>query len=307
MFAYIIRRLLLALVVLFGVSVLVFSMLHLVPGDPVTVMLSEHASQQDAEALRRELGLDQPLHVQYVRYMSRVLQGDLGRSIRLRRPVTTLILDRFPNTLVLAVSSLVLAALFGLTLGTLAAVYRETPVDYLTMVGALLGVSIPSFWLGLMLILFFGLRLGWLPIAGNREGLKSLVLPSVTLAAVSTAIVARLSRSSLLEVMGEDYIRTARAKGLPERAVILRHALKNSIIPVITVLGLQFGTLLGGAIIVESVFVWPGVGRLAIEAIIARDFPLVQGITLFVAVGFVLVNLVVDILYAYVDPRIRYG
>jgi peptide/nickel transport system permease protein len=305
--AYILRRFALSIVVLFGVSVLVFLMLHLVPGDPVTVMLSEHATQQDAEALRHELGLDQPLYIQYLRYLERALHGDLGRSIRLRRPVMSLIIDRFPNTLELAVASLALAGILGITLGVLAAVYRETLVDYTTMITALLGVSTPSFWLGLMLILLFGLRLRWLPIAGNQEGLKSLILPAVTLAMVSMAIITRLTRSSLLEVLGEDYIRTARAKGLRELVVILRHALKNGIIPVITVLGLQFGFLLGGAIIVETVFVWPGIGRLAIDAIIARDFPLVQGITLFVAVGFVLINLMVDILYAYFDPRIHYG
>jgi peptide/nickel transport system permease protein len=305
--AYIIRRLLISLVTIWGVSVLVFLMLHLVPGDPVTVMLSEHETQADAEALRHELGLDLPLHEQYVRYITKAIQGDLGRSYRLRRPVMELIMDRLPQTIKLAVVSLGLATLFGIIFGILGAVYRESPIDYASMVTALLGVSVPAFWLGLMLIMVFSVRLGWLPIAGAREGPASIILPAITLAMGSLAIVTRLTRSSMLDVLNADYVRTARAKGLKERTVILRHALRTSLIPIITVLGLQFGFLLGGAIIVEKVFVWPGVGRLAIDAIIARDFPLVQGISLVVAVGFVLLNLAVDILYTYVDPRIRIG
>jgi peptide/nickel transport system permease protein len=305
--AYIANRLALSAVVVGGVSILVFLMLHLVPGDPVAVMLSEQSSAQDARTLRHELGLDQPLYVQYGLYIDRIVHGDLGRSIRLRRPVSELIADRFPNTLQLAVSSLALATLIGVVVGTLSATRRGQILDYASMAGALVGVSLPSFWLGLMLIFLFGLRLRWLPIAGNQDGLASLVLPAVTLAAVPTATIARLTRSGLLDVLGEDYIRTARAKGLRELPVVLNHALRNSIIPVITVVGVQFGVLLGGAIIVETVFAWPGIGRLLIDAVSARDFPLVQGIMLFISVGFVVVNLAADILYAYADPRIRYS
>ncbi len=307
MIAYIANRLALSAVVVGGVSILVFLMLHLVPGDPVAVMLSEQSSAQDARTLRHELGLDQPLYVQYGLYIDRIVHGDLGRSIRLRRPVSELIADRFPNTLQLAVSSLALATLIGVVVGTLSATRRGQILDYASMAGALVGVSLPSFWLGLMLIFLFGLRLRWLPIAGNQDGLASLVLPTVTLAAVPTATIARLTRSGLLDVLGEDYIRTARAKGLRELPVVLNHALRNSIIPVITVVGVQFGVLLGGAIIVETVFAWPGIGRLLIDAVSARDFPLVQGIMLFISVGFVVVNLAADILYAYADPRIRYS
>lgn len=307
MISYLINRLALSVIVVFGVSILVFSMLHLVPGDPAVVILSEQASGQDVQQLRHDLGLDQPLWVQYSLYMTHVVHGDLGRSIRLQRPVFELIAGRLPNTLELAVTSLSLATLLGVAVGAISAVRRGRLSDHLVMVGALLGVSLPSFWLGLLLILFFGLRLGILPIAGNQDGLASLVLPAVTLAAVPTATIARLTRSGLLDVLGEDYIRTARAKGLTELAVIVNHALRNSMIPVITVVGVQFGVLLGGAVIVETVFAWPGVGRLLIDAVSARDFPLIQGIMLFISISFVLVNLIADMVYAYVDPRIRYA
>ncbi len=307
MINYLINRLALSVVVVFGVSVLVFSMLHLVPGDPAVVMLSESASGQDVEQLRHDLGLDQPLWVQYTLYIGHVVHGDLGRSIRLQQPVAQLIAGRLPNTLELAITSLTLATILGVTVGAISAVRRGRVSDHAVMAAALLGVSLPSFWLGLLLILFFGLRLGVLPIAGNQDGLPSLVLPAVTLAAVPTATIARLTRSGLLDVLGEDYIRTARAKGLKELAVIVNHALRNSMIPVITVVGVQFGVLLGGAVIVETVFAWPGVGRLLIDAVSARDFPLVQGIMLFISISFVLVNLLADVVYAYVDPRIRYA
>ena len=307
MIRYLVNRLALSVVVVFGVSVLVFLMLHLVPGDPAVVMLSEQANASDVQHLRHDLGLDQPLWAQYGLYFERVVHGDLGRSIRLRRPVSELIAGRLPNTLELAVASLSLATLVGVAVGAVSAVRRGRLTDHLAMAGALLGVSLPSFWLGLMLILLFGLRLGALPIAGNQEGLASLILPALTLATVPMATIARLTRSGLLDVLGEDYIRTARAKGLKEFAVIVSHALRNSMIPVITVVGVQFGALLGGAIIVETVFAWPGVGRLLIDAVSARDFPLVQGIMLFISISFVLVNLCADLVYAYVDPRIRYS
>lgn len=307
MINYLINRLALSVIVVFGVSILVFSMLHLVPGDPAVVMLSESASGQDVEQLRHDLGLDQPLWVQYTLYIGHVVHGDLGRSIRLQQPVAQLIAGRLPNTLELAITSLTLATILGVAVGAISAVRRGRVSDHAVMAAALLGVSLPSFWLGLLLILFFGLRLGVLPIAGNQDGLSSLVLPAVTLAAVPTATIARLTRSGLLDVLGEDYIRTARAKGLKELAVIVNHALRNSMIPVITVVGVQFGVLLGGAVIVETVFAWPGVGRLLIDAVSARDFPLVQGIMLFISISFVLVNLLADVVYAYVDPRIRYA
>ncbi len=289
-----------------GVSICVFMLLHLIPGDPAEVMLSQQGTSSDVQALRRDLGLDEPLYEQYIHYIGRVVQGDLGESIRLRLPVRSLIADAVPSTLKLAVAGLILAIIGGITAGVLSAVYRGRFPDYLAMTGALVGISLPSFWLGLMLILLFSVKLGWLPIAG-AEGPSSMILPAVTLAAIPLAVIARLTRSSLLEVLGQDYIRTARAKGVPYWKVVAKHGLRNSIIPVITVVGIQFGTLLGGAIIVESVFAWPGIGQLLIDAVTARDFPLVQGIVLFVAAGVVAINLVVDVLYAYVDPRIEYA
>lgn len=306
MISFIVRRLLVSAVVLAGVSVCVFLMLHLIPGDPAEVMLSQQGSSADVQVLRRNLGLDRPLYEQYGLYVKRAAQGDLGDSIRLRLPVRSLIAQRVPNTLKLALAGLVLAIAGGIVAGVLAAVFRGRVLDHLAMLAALVGVSLPSFWLGLMLILLFGVKLGWLPIAGADEP-SSIVLPAVTLAAIPLAVIARLTRSSLLEVLGQDYIRTARAKGVPYWKVIGKHALRNSIIPVITVVGIQFGTLLGGAIIVETVFAWPGIGRLLIDAVTARDFPLVQGIVLFVAAGVVAMNLLADVLYAYVDPRIEYA
>jgi peptide/nickel transport system permease protein len=307
MFAYVVRRLALSALIVVGVSFLVFMMLHLVPGDPVLVMLAESPSVEDRQTLERELGLNEPLYEQYWDYINRAVHGDLGRSIRLQVPVSTLIADRFPDTLLLTVSALSIALVLGIVVGTISAVYHRTPGDYAVMFGALVGVSLPSFFLGIMLLLFFGLKLGWLPIAGRSEGIESLILPSLTLAVVPLATIARLTRSSLLNVLGEDYIRVARAKGLARRKVVLRHGVRNSLIPVVTVVGVQFGTLLAGAVIVESVFAWPGIGRLLINAVSDRDFPLVQGIVLVVAVGFVLVNLVVDLLYPVIDPRVRHG
>jgi peptide/nickel transport system permease protein len=304
--AFIVRRLVVTIFVLVGVSVCIFMMLHLIPGDPAEVILSQQGTSADVQALRRDLGLDEPLYEQYAHYIGRAAQGDFGESIRLRLPVSSLIIEALPNTLKLAVVGLLLAIVGGIAAGVLSAVYRGRLPDYVAMTGALVGVSLPSFWLGLMLILFFGVKLGWLPIAG-ADSLSSIVLPAVTLSAIPLAVIARLTRSSLLEVLGQDYIRTARAKGVPYWKVVAKHGLRNSIIPVITVVGIQFGTLLGGAIIVESVFAWPGIGRLLIDAVTARDFPLVQGIVLFVAAGVVVVNLFADVLYAYVDPRIDYA
>ncbi|MDR7463339.1 MAG: ABC transporter permease [Armatimonadota bacterium] len=304
MHGYLRRRALLGFITVLGVSVGVFLMIHLVPGDPVLVMLSEFASPADQQALRQQLGLDRPLYIQYWRYLSGALRGDLGRSVRSNRPVVSEIAWRLPNTLRLAVVATLLAAASGGLVGVASAVRRNTLWDHATMLAVLAGLSMPSFWLGLMLMIIFAVRLEWLPVAGY-EGWQYVILPGLTLAAGPAAVLARLTRSSMLEVLNQDFVRTARAKGLREQTVVVKHALKNSLIPVVTVLGLQFGHLLGGAVITESVFAWPGVGRLVVEAILARDFPVVQGTVLVIALGFVLVNLIVDVLYAYLDPRIR--
>jgi ABC-type dipeptide/oligopeptide/nickel transport system permease component len=304
MAAYAVRRLGLSAIVIVGVSIAVFMMLRLVPGDPVTVMLAEGSTSQDAAGLKHELGLDRSLVAQYGLYAGHALTGNLGDSIRLREPVARLIGQRLPATLELTIASLALATVLGVLFGTFSAVRHGRFADHLIRVGSLAGVSLPSFWLGLMLILLFGVELGVLPIAG-REGLDSLVLPAVTLAMVPLGIITRMVRSSVLDALREDYIRTARAKGLGGSRILFGHALRNSLIPLVTVVGVQFGTLLGGAIIVETVFAWPGIGSLLIDAVSARDFPLVQGIILMIAIGFVLVNLVVDLLYAVLDPRVR--
>ncbi len=304
---YVARRTLMAVPVVLGVSVLTFSMLHLVPGDPVLAMFVESggATSEQIAQIRRSLGLTDPLPVQYWNYLRRLAAGDLGRSIWGHQPVAALIRQKFPPTVQLAVAALGCAVVLGGTLGVVAAVRRGSLVDNLTMVGALAGVSMPSFWLGFLLIYVFAIRLGWLPIASG-PGLSRLVLPAVTLGVQAAAIIARMVRSSLIEALGEDYVRTARAKGLAERAVIGRHALRASLIPVVTVLGLQFGSLLAGTVIVESVFARQGVGRLLVEGIQSRDFPVVQGGVLVIALVYVGVNLAVDLLYGFLDPRIRY-
>jgi ABC-type dipeptide/oligopeptide/nickel transport system permease component len=281
-------------------------MIHLVPGDPVLVMLSEFASAGDQQALREELGLNKPLYVQYWRYASSAVRGDLGRSVRSNRPVISEIASRFPNTVRLAVAALALAVIIGGCIGILSAVRRNTLFDHGAMVAVLFGLSMPGFWLGLMLMIVFALRLQWVPVAGY-EGWQYLILPGITLAAAPAAVLARLTRSSMLEVLNQDYCRTARAKGLRHVTVVLKHALKNSLIPVVTVLGLQLGYLLGGAVITETVFAWPGIGRLVVDAILARDFPVVQGTVLVIALGFVIVNLIVDLVYVYLDPRVRFS
>jgi peptide/nickel transport system permease protein len=304
MIRFLVHRVLLALVVLFGVSVAVFSMLHAIPGDPVVVMLSTHATPGQEEQLRHQLGLDKPLYVQYERYMDRVFHGDLGRSVTQFSAVSTLISQRIWNTVELAVAALVFAVVLGIPIGLIAAHFRGRSLDRLAMTGSVVGVSIPSFWLGIMLLLFFGLRLRWLPIAG-KHGFDSVILPAITLAMIPLATISRLTRSSLIEVLREDYIRTAISKGISQRRVLVRHALRNALIPLITIIGLLFGTLLSGAVIVEAVFAWPGIGSLLINAVQERDYPLIQGIILLIAVIFVTINLVVDVLYAVVDPRVR--
>ena len=312
--AYALRRLLLAVPVLFGVSVLVFAVLHLAPGDPAAIMLGAQATKEDIQRLHRDLGLDQPLAVQYFRWIGQVTRGDLGRSIPLGRAVLPEVLLRFKATLLLTAGALTIAILLGLVAGIVSAVKQYSWLDRLSMGVAVTGVSLPVFWTGIMLIIVFSLQLRWFPSSGMSSPYGSsvsdviwhLVLPAVTLGTASAAALARLTRSSVLEIIRQDYVRSARAKGLAERAVIARHVLKNAINPIITVLGVQVGFLLGGAILTETVFSWPGLGSMMVRAIQARDYPLVQGGVLLIATTFVVVNLAVDLLYAIFDPRIRY-
>jgi ABC-type dipeptide/oligopeptide/nickel transport system permease component len=303
--AYLIRRLLLLVPTLFGVTLAVFLMLRLTPGDPVQIMLGEFGSKEQVERLRRDLGLDQPLPMQYVKFIARAAHGDLGTSIRSRAAVITEIGDRLPATITLTLAATALAAGVGVSIGTIAATARMPLVDSAVMAFSLIGLSMPTFWSGLLLIFTFSLRLGWLPIT-ESEGFRALILPAVTLAAPASAVLARITRSSVLEVLGQEFIRTARSKGLAHYAVVIRHALRNALIPVLTILGLQFGALLAGAVIVESVFSRPGLGRLAVNAILSRDFPVAQGIVLVVGVMYVFVNATIDLVYGFLDPRIRY-
>jgi peptide/nickel transport system permease protein len=304
---YLARRLLAVVPVLFGVTLAVFSMLFLVPGDPVKIMLAEFVTTPEQVAqMRAQLHLDEPILKQYGRFVANALRGDLGTSIRSRRAVATEIGENVGSTAQLALASMAVAVAIGVPLGLMAALLRNSWFDAGSMIVALLGVSMPSFWLGLLMIVAFSLHLGWFPATGGGD-LWHLVLPSVTLGMIASAIIARLTRSSMLEVLGLDYVRTARAKGLAWWGVVVRHALKNALIPVITIFGLQFGNLLAGAVIVETVFSRPGLGRLIVGGILAKDFPLVQGTVLFVATAYVLINVLVDIAYAFVDPRIRFG
>jgi ABC-type dipeptide/oligopeptide/nickel transport system permease component len=299
--------------VLFGVSVLVFLVLHLVPGNPAQVIAGPDAPPETVRSLEIELGLDKPLPEQYALYIGRVLQGDLGRSLRTKRPVLADVTDALPNTIQLALVAAVVTPLLAIPLGVVAAARRGTAVDSGLMLVSMLGITLPVFAVALGFMWIFGYQLRLFPISGyggpvwTLEGLRSVALPALTLAIGSVATLARLTRSAMLEVLSQDFVRTARAKGLREGAVLLRHALANAMLPVVTVLGLQVALLLSGAFVTETVFAWPGVGRLAVFAIQARDFPLVQGTVLVIATLFVLVNLAVDVLYAYVDPRIHYG
>jgi len=312
---YLVRRLLLLVPVLLGVSIIIFMVLHLAPGDPAEIMLGSQATQEDLARLRADLGLTEPLYVQYVRWLGLVVRGDLGRSIWMKRPVLAEVLGRLQATLVLTGAALLLSTVGGVALGIASATRPNSLLDRLSAVASLFGASMPVFWLGIVLMVVFALWLGWLPASGMfspygggdlRDLLAHLVLPAVTLAAASVTIIARLTRSTMLETLAQDYIRTARAKGVVERAVVLRHGLKNALIPIVTVVGVQAGYLLGGAVLTETVFAWPGVGTLMVQGILARDFPLVQGCVLVVALSFVLINLAVDLLYAWLDPRIRY-
>ena len=305
MLIYLARRVLAVVPVLFGVTLAVFSMLFLVPGDPVKMMLAEFVTMPDQIArMRAELHLDESIVMQYGRFVGGAVRGDLGTSIRSRRPVTTEIGENVGSTMLLAATAMVVAVAVGVPLGLIAALSRNSWLDVGSMAIALLGVSMPSFWLGLLLIFVFSLHLAWFPATGGGD-LAHLVLPALTLGTIASAIIARLTRSSMLEVLGQDYVRTARAKGLAWWGVVVRHALKNALIPVITIFGLQFGNLLAGAVIVETVFSRPGLGRLIVGGILAKDFPLVQGTVLFIATAYVLINVLVDVAYAVVDPRIR--
>lgn len=309
---YVFRRLLLLPITALGVSVLVFLVLHLVPGNPAQVIAGADAPPATVQAIEHELGLDRPLPEQYWNYLRRVLHGDLGRSLRSKRPVISDIKDALPNTLALAALAAAVTPVIAIPLGMIAATRQGTAVDTTVTFLSTIGITTPVFAIGLLLIFVFGIRFSWLPISGiggslwSLDGLRHAILPAITLSLGSIAVVTRLSRSALLEVLNQDYIRTARAKGLKERSVILRHGFKNALLPVVTVYGLQIGALLSGAVVTETVFAWPGIGRLAVSAIQGRDFPVVQGCLLVVATVFVLVNLAVDLLYALIDPRIHY-
>jgi peptide/nickel transport system permease protein len=314
MATYLFRRLLVTLPTLLGVSVLVFLSLHLTPGDPALVMLGPKATATSLAALRTELGLDRPIHVQYLRWVGGVVSGDWGRSIQLRSRVLPLVWERFQATLILSVAAMLIALGIGIGLGVLSAVWSGTVLDRTAITTTLIGYSLPPFFLGIVLQVVLGLQLGWFPVTGMyppgggaiADLLRHLVLPAVTLAAGIGALLARMTRSTMLEVLRQDYVRTARAKGLRRRTVVLQHAFRNALIPILTIVGLQTGYVLGGAVLVEQVFAWPGIGTLAINAILARDFPLVQGVTLMVASTYVFTNLLTDVAYTLVDPRISY-
>lgn len=319
--------------VLFGVTIIIFTIMHFTPGDPAQIILGEKASKESIESLREKMGLNDPLYEQYGRFMWGLLHGDLGRSYYTKDEVFIDIMARFPATIELTLCAMTIASLGGIFLGIVSATKKDTIYDNVSMFAALFGVSMPIFWLALMLILIFSIRLDLLPVSGRmdldvfldkktnlfvldsiitgnmpalRNAISHLILPSVALATIPTAVIARMTRSSMLDVMRQDYIRTARSKGLVEKVVIYRHALKNALIPVVTVIGLMVGALLAGAILTETVFAWPGIGRLAIQGISTRDIPIVQGTTLFFSGIFVIVNLIVDVTYAYLDPRIHY-
>jgi len=331
---YILKRVLLLIPVLFGVLVVVFIVLHCFTSDPAEMMLGQHATQAQVAELRIKLGLNKPLYVQFGTYLWQILHGDFGRSLMTKNPVMQEVGARFPATAELALFAIVLATFFGILMGVVAALKQNSVWDYLTMIGALVGVSMPIFWLGLLLIILFAVILGWLPVAGRIDvglepahitglylldslltgngvsfvsALKHIIMPGIALASYSTAIIARMTRSTMLEVLPQDYIRTAKAKGLSQSRITYRHALRNALIPVVTVIGLQMGSLLGGAVLTETVFSWPGIGSRVVEAILAADYPLVQGSVIVIAAAFVLVNLIVDIIYSFIDPRIHYS
>lgn len=333
MIKYIIRRLVLLIPVLFGVSLATFVVMHLFTTDPAAMILGQHATAERLEAVRVELGIDKPIYVQFGDYLSHTVQGDLGKSVITKTSITDELMKRFPATIELAIVAIIFASIMGIVLGVISAVKQNSAYDYGTMVVALMGVSMPIFWLGLMMIIVFSVILGWLPasgrigigmqpdtitglylvdslLTGNMESfwdtMKHLIMPAVALGSYSTAIIARMTRATMLETIRQDYIRTARAKGLAEKVVIVKHALRNAMIPVVTVIGLQMGSLLGGAVLTETVFSWPGIGAYVVDGIMVSDYPRVQGAVLLVGTIFVLVNLLVDVLYSYLDPRIQH-
>jgi peptide/nickel transport system permease protein len=293
------------LIVVFGVVTLVFLLIHIVPGDPLQAMLGETATSTDLNALRHALGLDLPLLTQWWNYVTNLLQGDLGNSLYSKEPIVDILLQRIPATLALATAGLIVGITIALPLGSLAALRKNTVYDHGAMLFSLIGISIPHFWLGPLLIIIFSLQLGWLPVSG-QDSFVSIILPAITLGTALAAILARMVRATLLGVLSQDYIRTARAKGLREYAIILHHALRNAALPLITILGLQLGSLLAGTVITETIFAWNGIGRLTIESIQRRDYPVVQACVLLISVSYVVVNTLTDIIYAWLDPRVRY-
>jgi len=306
MINFLFSRLFSATIVILGVSTLVFMLIHFVPGDPVEVMLGESSQPADREALRHNLGLDQSLTVQLSNYYSGLIRLDLGQSLHSKRPIIDVLLERIPATIELALAGLIVAILIAFPLGVIAATRRNTAWDSGAMMFSMLGISIPNFWMGPLLILVFSLWLGWFPVSGN-DSLASLILPAITLGTAMAAILSRMVRATMLEVLSEDYIRTARAKGMSEYTVLTRHALRNALLPVITLLGLQLGTLLGGAVITEIVFSWPGLGQLTIDSINRRDYPVVQACVLLISLSYVVINTLTDLVYIRLDPRIRYA
>lgn len=331
MAAYIIRRILIMIPTLLGVSIIVFFMLHITPGDPAELLLGERATEEALNEIREHLGLNKPLYVQYGMFLKRLLKGDLGETIWTRQKVWHEVKQRFPATIELSLVALVISCFFGILFGIISATKQYSIFDYLSMVGALIGVSMPIFWLGLLLMLIFSLNLGWLPISarlsvgidlepitnfyildsvlrGNWPAFKDsvwhIIMPAFTLSTIPMAIVARMTRSSMLEVLRQDYIKTAKAKGLSQWMVVMKHALRNALIPVVTTIGLQFGVMLGGAILTETIFAWPGVGKWMYDAVMQRDYMVIQGGTLFIAAIFVMINLAVDLMYAVINPRI---
>lgn len=305
MLSYLVRRLVLTVPVLVGVATLVFLLIHLVPGDPAVAMLGDTAAEKDLGDLRAKLGLNQPLAQQYVRFLTGLVRGDLGTSFRYGTPVATEILARMGPTLELALVAMTVAVVIAVPLGILGAVFRGRVVDYVATTVSLLGIAMPNFWLGPVLAIVFAVWLGWLPVSGTGTW-RHLVLPAVTLGAALAAVTARMTRASLVDELGELYVKAARARGLRETRAVITHAFRNSLIPVVTILGLQLGAVLTGTIVTETIFAWPGVGRLLIQAINFRDYPLVQGCVLLIATTYVTMNLVVDVVYAWLDPRIRY-
>lgn len=311
---YLLRRLLSLIPVVFGVTVLVFLIMHLTPGDPARIMLGAAGRPEDVENLRHELGLDQPIYVQYGRWIERAAHGDLGRSIALRRPVLDEVVARFKNTLLLSTAAMLVSFPLGIAIGVVSAVRRGTLLDRVAILLATFGLSLPSFWFGMVLIMIFTVELRWLPGTGMTSPIggggiadiaKHMVLPTLALSVIPLAVIARYTRSAMLEVVSQDFVTTARAKGVSERRVILHHVFRNTLVLIVTMLGLQVGFLMAGAVYVENVFSWPGVGQLLVDAILKRDFPLVQGGVLLVALSYVGINLLTDLVYAYLDPRIR--